>query len=91
MIWSAYLGRPFSLKGVGAVLKLENQKLDEGKDLIKYFSVPCLPTKANGGRTRNLPHHDFFKWSKFKFYNKDKNINFVASDDGWEHNCSSIK
>ena len=70
MIWSAYLGLPFSLKGVGAVLKLENQKLDEGKELIKYFSVPCLPTKANGGRTRNLPHHDFAKWSKFKFYNK---------------------
>lgn len=70
MIWSAYLGLPFSLKGVGAVLKLENQKLDEGKDLIKYFSVPCLPTKTNGGRTRNLPHHDFVKWSKFKFYNK---------------------
>lgn len=70
MIWSAYLGLPFSLKGVGAVLKLENQKLDEGKELIKYFSVPCLPTKANGRRTRNLPHHDFAKWSKFKFYNK---------------------
>ena len=43
---------------------------DEGKELIKYFSVPCLPTKANGGRTRNLPLHDFAKWSKFKFYNK---------------------
>lgn len=70
MIWSAYLGLPFSLKGVGTVLKLENQKLDEGKELIKYFSVPCLQTKANGGRTRKLPHHDFVKWSKFKFYNK---------------------
>ena len=53
MIWSAYLGLPFSLKGVGAVLKLENQKLDEGKELIKYFSVPCLRTKAKDGRIRN--------------------------------------
>ena len=70
MVWSAYLGLPFSLKGVGTVLKLENQKLDEGKELIKYFSVPCLPTKSNNGRTRNLPHHDFAKWSKFKYYNK---------------------
>ena len=47
MIWSAYLGLPFSLKGSGAVLKLENQKLDEGKELIKYFCVPCKPTKGN--------------------------------------------
>lgn len=70
MIWSAYMGLPFSLKGVGAVLKLENQKLDEGKDLIKFFSVPCIPTKTNGGRNRNYYYHDKHKWSMFKYYNK---------------------
>ena len=54
MIWSAYMGLPLSLEGVGAVLKLQDQKLKEGKDLIRYFCTPCKPTKANGGRTRNL-------------------------------------
>ena len=49
MIWSAYLGLPLSLKGVGAVLGLDKQKMDEGKELIKYFCQPCAPTKANGG------------------------------------------
>ena len=58
MIWSAYMGLPLSLEGVGAVLKLQDQKLKEGKDLIRYFCTPCKPTKANGGRTRNLPRHD---------------------------------
>ena len=70
MIWSAYLGLPLSLAGVGAVLGLEEQKLKEGKDLIKYFCVPCNPTKSNGGRTRNLPEHDNAKWELFKNYNK---------------------
>lgn len=70
MIWSAYLGLPLSLAGVGAVLGLEEQKLKEGKDLIKYFCVPCNPTKSNGGRTRNLPMHDMDKWELFKKYNK---------------------
>lgn len=70
MIWSAYLGLPLSLAGVGAVLGLEEQKLKEGKDLIKYFCVPCNPTKTNGGRTRNLPEHDMVKWELFKKYNK---------------------
>ena len=70
MIWSAYLGLPLSLAGVGAVLGLEEQKLKEGKDLIKYFCVPCNPTKTNGGRTRNLPEHDIAKWELFKSYNK---------------------
>ncbi len=70
MIWSAYLGLPLSLAGAGAVLGLEEQKLAEGKDLLKYFCVPCKPTKANGGRTRNLPHHDTEKWNLFKNYNK---------------------
>lgn len=70
MIWSAYLGLPLSLVGAGAVLGLEEQKLTEGKDLIRYFCVPCRPTKANGGRTRNLPMHDTERWSRFKSYNK---------------------
>ena len=55
MVWAATMGLPLSLEGIGAVLGLEKQKLTEGKELIKYFSVPCAPTKANGGRTRTLP------------------------------------
>jgi DNA polymerase len=70
MIWSAYLGLPLSLKGVGAVLGLDKQKMDEGKDLIKYFCQPCAPTKSNGGRTRNMPSDAEDKWSTFKEYNK---------------------
>lgn len=70
MIWSAYMGLPLSLEGVGSVLKLQNQKLKEGKDLIRYFCTPCKPTKANGGRTRNLPQHDSEKWIRFKEYNR---------------------
>lgn len=69
MVWSATLGLPLSLENVGAVLGLEKQKLSEGKDLIRYFCVPCKPTKANGGRTRNLPEHDKEKWERFKAYN----------------------
>lgn len=70
MVWSAYMGLPLSLAGVGMVLGLEEQKLKEGKDLIRYFCVSCKPTKVNGGRTRNLPEHDMEKWNLFKFYNK---------------------
>lgn len=70
MVWSAYMGLPLSLAGVGAVLGLSEQKLKEGKDLIRYFCVPCKPTKANGGRTRNLSEHDMEKWEIFKAYNK---------------------
>lgn len=69
MIWSAYLGLPLSLEKVGEVLKLDKQKMSEGKALIRYFSIPCKPTKTNGMRTRNLPHHDLEKWSTFKEYN----------------------
>ena len=69
MIWSAYMGLPLSLEGVGAVLGFEKQKLTEGKELIKYFCTPCDPTKVNGGRTRNLPQHDIEKWNRFKAYN----------------------
>ena len=70
MVWSAYMGLPLSLEGVGAVLKLQDQKMKEGKDLIKYFCCPCKPTKINSGRTRNLPEHAPDKWEDFKAYNK---------------------
>ena len=69
MVWSAYMGLPLSLQGVGAVLKLEKQKLTEGKEIVRYFCVPCTPTKANGGRTRNLPTDAWEKWEQFKKYN----------------------
>ncbi|MDU5087298.1 MAG: DNA polymerase, partial [Anaerococcus vaginalis] len=70
MIWSAYIGLPLSLEKVGEVLKLDKQKMNEGKALIRYFSIPCKPTKTNRMRTRNLPHHDLEKWSTFKEYNQ---------------------
>ncbi|WP_027868841.1 DNA polymerase [Eubacterium sp. AB3007] len=69
MIWSAYMGLPLSLEGVGVILGLEKQKLAEGKDLIRYFCAPCKPTKTNGGRIRNLPEHAPDKWEMFKSYN----------------------
>lgn len=69
MVWAATMGLPLSLEGVGAVLGLEKQKLTEGKELIKYFCQPCLPTKTNGGRTRNLLCHAPEKWIAFKKYN----------------------
>ena len=69
MVWSATLGLPLSLEGAGAALGLEKQKLAEGKELIRYFCVPCKATKANGGRTRNLPEHGREKWERFKAYN----------------------
>ena len=94
MIWSAYMGLPLSLAGAGAVLGLPEQKLKEGKDLIKYFCVPCAATKANGGRTRNLPEHAPEKWVQFKAYNKrdvevemaiqDKLRKFPVPDFVWE-------
>ena len=70
MTWCAYMGLPMSLAGAGAVLGLEQQKLTEGKELIRYFCIPCKPTKANGSRTRNLPEHDTAKWENFVRYNK---------------------
>ena len=69
MVWSAYMGLPLSLEGIGAVLNLDKQKLTEDKDLVKYFCKPCAPTKANGGRTRNHPSDAPDKWAKFKQYN----------------------
>ena len=94
MIWSAYMGLPLSLEGVGTVLGLGKQKLTEGKDLIRYFCQPCAPTKANGGRTRNLPRHAPDKWTAFKRYNirdvevemsiQDKLARFPVPDAVWE-------
>lgn len=68
MVRSAMLGLPMSLAAVAKVLKLDEQKMDEGKALIRYFSVPCKPTKTNGMRTRNLPEHAPKKWEVFKTY-----------------------
>lgn len=70
MIWSAYMGFPMSLAGAGAALGLEQQKMTEGKDLIRYFCVPCKATVSNGGRTRNLPSDAPDKWETFVAYNK---------------------
>ena len=94
MVWSAYMGLPLSLAGAGAVLGLEEQKLTEGKELIRYFCVPCKPTKVNGGRIRNLPQHDETKWEIFKKYNKrdvevemsiqDRLRKFPVPDFVWE-------
>ena len=70
MVWSAYMGLPLSLEGLGAVLGLEKQKLIEGKDLIRYFCTPCNPPLSNGQRNRNLPIHAHDKWSAFKAYNR---------------------
>lgn len=69
-VQAAMLALPRSLEDVGAVLGLEKQKMKEGKDLIRYFCVPCKPTKTNGGRTRNLPCHAPEKWELFKTYCK---------------------
>lgn len=67
-VQAAMLALPRSLEDVGAVLGLEQQKMKEGKELIRYFCMPCKPTKANGGRTRNLPCHAPEKWELFKTY-----------------------
>lgn len=70
MILASYNGLPASLEAVGAALNLEQQKMQEGKALINYFCKPCKPTKANGGRTRNLPEHAPEKWETFKAYGR---------------------
>lgn len=68
MVMAASLTLPMALKDVGEVLKTTQQKDEEGKRFIKLFSAPCKPTKSNGGRTRNLPHHLPEDWAKFKYY-----------------------
>ena len=94
MVWAATMGLPLSLEGVGSVLKLDKQKLTEGKDLIKYFCQPCAPTKSNGQRTRNHPYHAPDKWSAFKKYNirdvetemsiQEKLARFPVQDSIWD-------
>ena len=94
LIWSAYLGLPLSLKGAGAALGLEEQKMTEGKELIRYFCMPCHPTASNGERTRNPPADAPDKWALFKKYNKrdvevELNIKqklsaFPVPDSVWE-------
>ena len=94
MVWAAYMGLPLSLEGSGAVLGLGKQKLTEGKELIKYFCQPCAATKANGGRTRNLPDHASDKWAAFKRYNirdveveisiQEKLAKFPVPDPVWD-------
>jgi DNA polymerase len=69
MVWSAYLGLPLSLEGAAIITGVDKKKLTEGKELIRYFSVPCKPTRSNDGRTRNLPEHAPDKWDRFKAYN----------------------
>ena len=72
MVASSYLGLPLSLKGVGAVLGLDEQKMEEGKELIKFFCTPVKPSKANGGVTRNL-----FKYNTYK---RDMMIKYCKRD-----------
>ena len=97
MVWSAYMGLPLSLAGVGAVLGLEKQKLTDGKELIRYFCSPCKSTAANGQRTRNLPVHAAEKWTAFQTYNKRdvetemaiqaRLAKFPVPDSVWEQYC----
>lgn len=94
MVWAATMGLPLSLEGVGSVLKLDKQKLTEGKDLIKYFCQPCAPTKSNGQRSRNYPYHALDKWLAFKQYNardvetemsiQEKLSKFAVPDSVWD-------
>ena len=101
MVWSAYMGLPLSLQGCGAVLRLARQKLTEGKELIRYFCVPCQPTKVNGGRTRNRPGDAPEKWARFKIYNardveteaeiQQKLSRFPVPEEFWDEYCIDQK
>ena len=97
MIWCAYMGLPQSLADAGKIMGLDVQKMTEGKELIKYFCVPCRPTKANGQRTRNLSEHAPEKWELFKKYNardveveiaiKERLKGFPVPDSIWAEYC----
>ena len=69
MVMAWYSTLPGRLADVAVALNVTEKKMEEGKDLIRYFSVPCKPTKTNGGRTRNLPQHAPEKWATYKAYN----------------------
>lgn len=80
MIIAAYLGYPLSLEQLGKAINGHGDQKDaKGKNLIKYFSMPCKPTKVNGGRTRNLPEHDPAKWLEYKLYCRQDVITERAS------------
>ncbi|GAB2547193.1 DNA polymerase [Gracilibacillus alcaliphilus] len=95
MIWSAYLGLPLSLEGTAMITGADKKKLSEGKDLIRFFSIPCRPTKSNGGRTRNSKEHAPERWENFKEYNKrdvetelaiqERLSKFPMPEDEWEN------
>ena len=70
MIMASYMTLPLKLADVAVSLNLTERKMEEGKDLIRYFSVPCKATKTNGGRTRNLPGDAPEKWELYKQYNR---------------------
>lgn len=70
MVWASFAGVPLDLAGVAKALHLDTEKMGEGKNLIRYFSLPAKPTKANGGRERNLPEHAPDDWETFKAYCK---------------------
>ena len=95
LVLSAYSGLPLSLKGVGTVLNLDEQKDEGGKALVKYFCTPCSPTASNNGRTRNLWSDDEAKWKDFKRYNAQDvrtemaihnklNPKYAVPDSVWE-------
>ena len=94
MVWAASLSLPLALKNAALVLKTGEQKDKAGEALIKYFSVPCRPTKANGERTRNLPEHAPEDWQRFKDYCRQdvrterdirhKLENFPLKDSEWD-------
>lgn len=94
MVWAGYMGFPMYLKGAGAALRLDEQKMEEGKSLITYFCKPYRQTSKNGYTNRNLPQHDPEKWLLFKSYNKrdvevelsiaDKLKNHPVPDFVWE-------
>lgn len=83
MLHAMYLGFPSGLSACGEAIGLaeDKKKLSTGKALIRYFCVPCAPTKANGGRTRNLPRHDPAKWELFKEYNAQDVVTEMAIAD----------
>ncbi len=89
MFHGLYAGYTAGLDATGRALGLpqDKRKLNTGKALIRYFCVPCAPTKANGGRTRNLPHHDPQKWELFKEYNKQD----VITEMEIAHRLSTIE
>ena len=97
LVWAAYNGLPLGLEKVGAVLGLEQQKMKEGKDLIRFFCCPCKPTTSNGMRMWNLPEHAPEKWDLFKKYNvrdvevelqiQDRLQNYPVPDFVWDEYC----